>query len=99
MVVTGVEIDGRIRAAKRALKGQRGGPNAEKAARELAELLLIRAVYETSVHARFHLNEVVQAPLAVALAYRKALRYTSNSLRDEINKARRVKLTLEDPCT
>lgn len=96
MVVTGTELNRRVSAARRALKGQRGGVNETQALRELAEATSLRDFYRTSVYSRFHLNRYEQTTLAVAIAYAKGLKRSRAKLYEEIRRAQSVKVTLEE---
>lgn len=98
MRVSGVELDERIRGARRRLKGVRGSRVEGEAARELAELSALRDFYLASVHARFTLDKVEQTSLAVALRYtHDAPRPKWRELREQIGDARRVKMEIHWP--
>ena len=95
MVVTGVEIDKKIRAAKARLKGQRDGVQERQALHDLACWLGLRDLYRTTVHARFDLDETRQVSLAVAVAYAKLLRgRPTRKLWAQIHEAKRVRVDL-----
>lgn len=99
MVVNGVELDRKIRAARAHLKGQKRGRKEQSAARSLAELLALRDLYRTTVYARFDLDAPTQASLAVAVVYAKLVRGRARSkLWAQIQEARRVNVDLPDPC-
>ena len=95
MVVTGVEIDKKIRAAKARLKGQRDGVRERQALHDLACWLGLRDLYRATVHARFDLDETRQVSLAVAVAYAKLLRgRPTRKLWAQIHEAKRVRVDL-----
>lgn len=99
MLVNGVELDRRIRAARAHLKGQRHGRKEQEAVRALAELLALRDLYRTIVHARFDLDASAQTSLATAVAYAKYARGRARvRLWAQIHEAKRVRVELPDPC-
>lgn len=99
MVVSGVELDQKIRAARAHLKGQRHGEKEPVALHALAELLALRDLYRTTVHARFDLDESRQTSIATAVAYAKLARGRARvRLWTQIHEAKRVRVELPDPC-
>lgn len=99
MDVNGVELDRKIRAARAHLKGQRHGRKEHEALRALAELVALRDLYRTTVHARFDLDAPAQTSLAVALAFAKHTRGRARvRLRAQIQEAKRVRVELPDSC-
>lgn len=98
MVLNGFDIDIRVRAAKARLKGQRAGVHELEAAQRLAELLALRELYRTTVHARFDLLVECQTSLATALSYvRLARGQASKRLRAQVREAARVRVELPTP--
>lgn len=99
MVVSGVELDAKVRAAKAQWKGQRGGVHSRQALRTLVEWLALRDRYRTVVHARFELDVISQTSLAAAIAYVK-FTYGPHRTRlwRQIHEAKRVRVEVGELC-
>jgi hypothetical protein len=95
MVTTGFDIERKIRAARARLKGQRAGRKEAEAVRIYADLIGLRDLYRTTVHARFDLDTPTQTSIAVAIAYAKNIRGRARArLWAQIAEAKRVKVDL-----